>query len=147
MSDPITTIEHHFVTFFSPGTFVAETTVLPVDSWNIEAACEMARSIRERHSATPYAFRFTTRGRADDDLDSHQTAQSGFYYLGGKVETLEEIEARNDPAENILRSKMRANGFSRVIVNTNSWRWTQPLEENDVVLDWRPSYQPSEEPR
>lgn len=28
-------MEAHFVTFFSPGTFVAEDTTKPIDSWNL----------------------------------------------------------------------------------------------------------------
>lgn len=131
-------VEKHYVIFFSPGTFVAEQSMEPVDSWDVDAAVERAKGIRERHGATPYGFCFVTRGRGDDDLDSRETARSNFYYLGGKVETLEEIEARNDPKESILRGNMRGNGYDRVIVNDNSWRWTQPLQPTDVVLDFTP---------
>jgi len=38
--------------------------------------------------------------------------------------------------EKILVSNMEVNGWKRVITNDNSWRWTQPLEKSDVVLDW-----------
>lgn len=129
-------LTQHYVEFFSPGTFVAETSVKPVESWDVDAAVEMARSIQERHGATPYGFRFTTRGREDDELDSRQIAKSGMYYLGGKVETLAEVEARNDPTEEILRSNMRSNDFARIITNTNSWKVTQPLHDGDVVLEF-----------
>lgn len=128
-------MEKHFVTFYSPGTFVAEETTKPIDAWDVEAAVKMARRITERYNAIPYGFRFTTRGRNDDELDSKVTAKSGMYYIGGKVETVDEIEARNDPEERILLSNMRCNGWDRGVVNTNSWRWTQPLMENDTVLD------------
>jgi len=57
------------------------------------------------------------------------------YYLPHcKVETIEEIEARNLPDERILRSNMRGNGYKRVIVTTKGWKWTQPLYDTDVVL-------------
>lgn len=125
----------HFVEFLSPGTFVAESTQRPIPSWDVGAAVEMARSIKERHNAIPYGFRFSTRERSDSDLDSKVTKRSGIYYLGGKVETLAEVEVRNDPLEDILRSNMRCNGWSRIVTNTNSWKWTQPLEDDDVVLD------------
>lgn len=131
-------ISQHYVTFYSPGTIVAETTSEPVDAWDVEAAVARARTVHERHGATPYGFRFSTRARTDDELDAKQVAQSNFYYLGGRVETLEEIEARADPKESILRGNMRGNGYDRVIVNDNSWRWTQPLQEGDVVLDFTP---------
>jgi hypothetical protein len=63
-------MKKHFVTFYSPGTMVAETTEKPIASWNIKTAKQMASSIRERHGACPYGFRFTTRSRKANELDS-----------------------------------------------------------------------------
>ena len=104
-------MKKHFVTFYSPGTMVAEGTTLPIEEWNVDRAVEMAKGIVERYGATPYGFRFSTRARTEDDLDSKVVEQSGMYFLGGKIETLEEVEARNDPNEAILRSNMRGNGY------------------------------------
>ena len=56
------------------------------------------------------------------------------YFLGGKILTLQDVIDRNDPEDRILISNMRGNKWDRVIVNDNSWRITQPLEEGDVVL-------------
>lgn len=56
-------------------------------------------------------------------------------WLGGRVETLAEIEARNDPKEEILRGNMRGNRWDKVVFNDNSWRVCQPLEKGDVILD------------
>jgi len=53
-------MEKHFVVFYSPGTFVAETSSRPIDAWDVG---------------------------------------------------------------------------DRIVVNTNSWRMTQPLHADDVVLD------------
>ena len=53
----------HFVTFYSPGTFVAETTTKPIPSWDVDLAVAMASDIRERHGALAYGFRFSTRAR------------------------------------------------------------------------------------
>lgn len=128
----------HFVTFYSPGTFVAEDSTKPVTAWNVEEALALARDILERHNARPYGFCFTTRARADADLDSKEIARSGMYFLGGKVETLAEVEARNDPADRILIANMRDNGLDRIITNTNSWRWTQPFRDGDTLLEWTP---------
>ena len=129
-------MEEHFVEFLSPGTFMAESSDREIPSWDIEAAKQMARDIKERYGAVPYGFRFKTRSRGPDDLDSKVTETSPMYYLGGRVETLAEVEARNYPRESILRSNMRGNGYDRIIVNDNSWRWTQPLKAADVVLEW-----------
>lgn len=128
-------MQMHFVTFFSPGTFVSEMTERPIEKWDAAAAVEMAKSIHERYDARPYGFRFTTRSRGPQDLYSKVTATSNMFYLGGKVETLAEVIERNSPDESILRSNMRANGYDRIIVNTNSWRFTAGLGPDDVVLD------------
>jgi len=113
-----------------------EQTTQPIEVWDITKAMELARCVNERHGATPFAFFFTTRERADDELDSRQSARSGTYYLGGKVETLADVESRNDPAEEILRSNMKCNGWEKIITNCNSYKVTQPLREGDVVLQW-----------
>lgn len=124
----------HFVHFMSPGTFVTEQTRKPIESWDVDEAVKMAREIKERHNARPYGFQFSTRERKEDDFGSKEVARSGVYFLGGKIETLAEVEARNLPHERILRSNMRNNGWDKIVINTNSWEWTQPLGENDVVL-------------
>jgi len=126
----------HFVTFLSPGTFVHEETTKPIESWDVEKAKRMARSIKERHAATPFAFVFTTRSRTGEDLDSKEVKRSGRYYLGGKIETIEAVRKRNDPNERILLGNMECNKWHRIIVNTNSWKIVQPLDVDDVVLDW-----------
>ena len=128
-------MKKHFVIFFSPGTFVAEQSREPIDSWDIDKAVKMSKDIKERHEAIPYGFCFTTRERKDHELDSQEIKRSGIYYLGGEVVTLEDIRARNDPKDKILISNMECNKWNKIVVNTNSWKWTQPLEKNDVVLN------------
>lgn len=128
-------MQQHFVTFYSPGTFVAETTTKPIDGWNVDDAVAMAALIEERHNAHPYGFQFTTRGRNDDELDSKIIAKSPMHYIGGKVETREEVFARNDPGEGILRSNMECNGYDRIWTSTRGWKWTQPLKADDIVIE------------
>jgi hypothetical protein len=130
--------QQHYVTFYSPGTFVAETSDREIKSWDVEAAKKLAHTVTERYGATPYAFQFSTMGRSAKDLNAKEIAKSPLYYLGGRVETLAQIEARNDPKEEILRSNMRCNEWDRVIVNDNSWRVTRPMNSTDVILDWKP---------
>lgn len=129
-------IRQHFVPFYSPGTFIAETAIREIDSWDTGIACATASTIVERHGATPYGFRFSTRGRSAEDLDSKEIDHSGFYFLGGEVKTLAMLIAENNPDDHILIDNMRSNGWNVVVVNTNSWKWTQLLEENDTVLTW-----------
>jgi len=130
-----TEMKRHYVTFMSPGTFVAEQTTKQVEAWDVKAAQKMAEGIEERYGAKPYGFYFSTRERGCAEWEPKQTATSPMYYLPHcKVFTLEEIEARNDPREKILRSNMRGNGWNRVVIATEGWRWTQPLNDTDVVL-------------
>ena len=129
-------INKHFVLFVSPGTFFNEERMIPIDSWDVDRAVEMARDVVERHGATPFAFCFVTKGRKEDELDSREIERSGRYYLGGEILTLEQVEARNDPDDRILISNMKSNGHSRIIVNRNSYRSTQPFLEGDTVLEY-----------
>ena len=124
------TVQQHFITFFSPGTFVAERTTKELDEWNTTTAVEMSKDIVERHGARPYAFQFITRGRSDADLDSKIIDKSGLYYLGGTVSTFEEVTTQEKGS--ILHHNMKLNEWRRVI-NT-SHGWTLPFRDEDVVL-------------
>jgi len=125
----------HFVTFLSPGSLIAGQITKPIDSWNVDAAISLSSGIRELHGARPYAFYFNTRGREDGELDSKEINRSPTYFLGGKVETLEDVRNRNDPKDRILLSNMTYNGYDRIITTTSGWAWTQPLRKDDIVLD------------
>lgn len=127
-------VEKHFVTFYSPGILFAEDTTLSIVSWDVDKAVEMSRKIVERYQSRPYGFKFSTRARGPRDLDSKETKRSGMYFLGGQVETLSQVEARNDPRERILLSNMRGNGYKRIVRGNSPWQWVQPLHEGDVVL-------------
>lgn len=127
-------MKQHFVTFYSPGTFVAEQSTQPIKSWDPILAKSMADNVKERYAATPYGFQFTTRERGPDDLDSDISDRSPMYYINCEVQTLEEIESRNNPKDKTLIRNMKGNGWDRVVVTTRGWKWTQPLEPDDIVL-------------
>jgi hypothetical protein len=127
-------MKKHFVEFYSPGTIVPEITTKAIDSWDIEKAINMSENIKERHGSTPYGFCFITKERKDNELDSRESKRSNFYYLGGKVLTLDDIKKRNDPKDEILISNMKTNGYKKVIENNNSWKVTLPFSESDIIL-------------
>lgn len=139
----VQTTEKHYVTFVSPGTFVSETSEKPIAAWDTTAAVAMAETVRERYGARPYGFYFITYAEADPVSDrqgrklrvqAEETARSPFHFLGGTIETLDDVEARNDPKEDILRTNMKY-GSPIVVVNTNSYRSVQSFEENHVIVD------------
>lgn len=127
-------MKKYYVHFQSPGTFVAEDSSEEIDRFRIKKAIAMSKKIKERHGATPYGFYFTVRKRGRNDLDSKQTYRSRFFWLGGKILTLDDIKSRNDPNDSILISNMECNDWDKIVVNTNSWRWTMPLNKTDIVL-------------
>lgn len=129
-------MKYNYVTFFSPGSFASESTRLDIDSWDVEAAKEMAHTIKERYGATPYGFQFQTQEDIPGETYKKTIASSPMYFLGGRVETYEMVLIRNDPNESILRDNMKYNGINRILINTNSYKSTWSLNDDDVVLEW-----------
>jgi hypothetical protein len=119
----------NIVQFYSPGTLIAEVSRIEIASWDVEKAMELARTIKERYNAIPYGFQFLC-------IDGDSLTNSPMYFLNGNVFTIDEVIARNDPSEEILRFNMTVNGIDRIIVNTNSWKTTQTFGKDDVVLEW-----------
>lgn len=130
--------EQNFVSFFSPGTLVAEVTRREVETWDADQAVEMSLDIVERYDSRPYGFRFSKWARTAEELDSSEIARSPMYYLGGEVRTAQEILAGTDESESILRANVEGNGHDRVWTSTTGWKVTFPLEAEDVVLDVPP---------
>ncbi len=127
-------MKRHFVEFMSPGTFVCEVTTRPIETWDVEVAVKMAEDIVERYNATPFGFRFITRERGMEDLDSHITSRSGMYYLEGRIDRVADIEARARDDERTLLLNMKVNGWDEVFVNTKGYQWVVPLHPGDTIL-------------
>jgi hypothetical protein len=134
----------HFVEFLSPGSFVDESTSKEISSWDPVLATKMANRISERYGAKPYGFVFSTSIVSKDIPDGEGGAlevkpkvveKSGVYFLGGWLETLDQVEARNDPEEEILRSNMKGNGIFVICFNTNSYKSCHEFGVKDCLLD------------
>lgn len=110
-------MKQHFVEFKRPGTFLVEISTFHIESWDVAKAIGISKTV-----VHAFAFQFVTRERGENDLDSHETARSGNYFLVGKIETLEEIEARN------------GNGWDSIITGVNGYKWTQPFLPRDVIV-------------
>lgn len=129
--------------FYSPGTFFAERSMRPIESRDCAKAVAMAEEIVERHGARPYGFVFETQLVADPvpdgrggtlNVEPKKIRGSGMHFLGGRLETLDEVEKRNDPSERIKCSNMRANDSCIVCINEKTYRSTQPFTESDVIV-------------
>lgn len=134
----------HQVTFYSPGTFVSESSSYDIESWDTAKAVELSEKVVERYGAKPYGFVFETLITAKDvpdgeggtlRVESKLAERSGIHFLGGRLETYDEVAARNDEKENILRSNMKYNDNWIICINTNSYRSTLPFTEKDRIVD------------
>jgi hypothetical protein len=46
------------------------------------------------------------------------------------------VKARATKDDAILVSNMECNNWKRIVTTTNGYRWTQPLKDEDKVVDW-----------
>jgi hypothetical protein len=140
----MTVREEKYVTFMSPGSFFAETTTKVIDAHDPRRAVVMAKDIVERYGARPFGFRFETCLVADPlsdgrggqlDVEPKTIFTSGTYFLGGRLETYDDVAKRADPKEQILLSNMRNNGWEIMCITENGYRSTQPFTKDDFVVD------------
>lgn len=125
-------MKKHYVIYYSPGSFVAETDTIEIPSWNIEMAVKKSKEINQRHGAKPYGFRFHTKERKENDWEPKITKESGMYYLEGKLCGIKDL----DPVKHrILISNMKMNKWEYVVKTNNSYEWFQPFEDNDILLE------------
>jgi len=125
-------MKKHFVKFFSPGAVVPETTKKEIDTWDVNKAVEMSKNIVERYNSRPFGFRFSTRSREENELDSIEIERSCFYYLGGQVKKVEEL---NPETHAVAIGNMKRNNIERVVITQTPWEAMHVLEKEDVVLD------------
>jgi len=127
-------VKKDYVTFYSPGTMVAETTRREVPSWSVAKVLKILPDIEERYGAKPYGFRFTTMKRGMRDFAPREVAQSNMYYVNCDVQTLEELEERGEKEERILLQNMKTNGWDKIVTTKSGWKWSHPLQDGDIVL-------------
>jgi hypothetical protein len=132
----------HRVIFYSPGTFFPEESSREIDSWDTRRAVELSKEVVERHNARPHSFRFKTYLTAAPvpdgeggvlNVEPKEVDASGLYFLGGRLRTLEEVKAENNPKEQILISNME-NNCPVAIENRNSWLFTGEFGERDCIV-------------
>lgn len=132
----------HYATFYSPGTFVAETTEHEVPAWDTKVALKIAAGVSERYGAKPFCFIFTTLivtsevpgGQGGFMPESRkETGRSGRYFIGGRLRTLEQVEL--EEPESTLAWNMRTNRWPVVIETCTPYRHTNVFEGEDVQLN------------
>lgn len=112
------------VTFYSPGTFVAEENYADIEGKNldeiIKQATEKAKTIVQRHNAFPYAF--TVKGD-----------KKTYYLPHCKVTKACDIPRTKE--NNILISNCEDNGWNRIVETTKGWKTTRPFTDDCRLLN------------
>lgn len=133
----------HTVTFFSPGSFVAETTTKDIGEWDTREAMRMAGGIVERYGARPAGFYFMTLVTADPvpdgaggflDVTPRLEKTSGSYYINGTALDLAGVELLHG-AESILARNMRCNHWDRVVTTSNGYSMTSIFNDADAIVN------------
>lgn len=120
----------HYVKFFYPGAFVAETEVEEVKSRD-------AQKIKVPEGS--YGFRFFDRQEITAENENHEPETlrgkpknySGMFYFG-RIMTLDDVK-REMPDATILISNMETNNWDKV-VKTRMGN-IQPFEEKDTIIE------------
>jgi hypothetical protein len=133
-----------YAVFYSPGTFVSESSEREVSNADPAEAVRIAGGIKERYNAMPFGFRFETRlvaGDIDDGLGGKLKVQprtletSGMHYINGTPETLDQVRERADPRESILLSNMEGNSMPIVVSGCSPYKWTHEFTADSVVVN------------
>lgn len=123
-------MQQHYVVFYHEGIIVADQYSEPIDSWDVDTALKIWRS--KTLGSKPFCFKFITKARTDEELDSKVVQESSMYFLGGRVLDLQQVK-REMPTEHILISNMEGNNWNKVI-DTPRHR-IQVFPEGSVVLN------------
>lgn len=124
----------HYVEYWTTGMIVGENRVREIARRDTKLAL---RGMQEHE----YAFRFfdrTERKEGGETLCGPRKNASGFFYPGGKIETLEEIRLRGDPKEETLVRNMENNDWPKVVWSRHGG-WPQPLSDGDVIIPQDPA--------
>lgn len=130
------TFTKHYVTFFNPDANFNKEITNEVLSWDVKFAKHRARAL-VKIGATPYGFYFTERAYSSNDLTSREIKRSSTHWLGGTVWTLAEIKTRGDIAATNYANFLtggRDNAKGLVVFNAATWKFPQPLSEDDVFV-------------
>ncbi len=132
-----------FVVFYSPGTFVSESSEREVATADPAEAVRLAAGIKERYNSGPFGFRFETRvvaGEIDDGFGGKLKVQprtletSGMHYINGTLETVDQVRERGLSSERILLSNMEGNRMPIVVTGCSPYKWTHEFSAADVLV-------------
>lgn len=106
-----------------------------VDNWHSETV------LKKVDWNNHYGFQFETRRKTIEKTDYSYTViptiieQSEMYYVNGYIETYDDIEARKDPEEYSLLTRMKKLKRDRIVKSLSDKNWWFFLNEGDKILN------------
>lgn len=137
------TKKYYLVTYYSPGSFVSETSSARFKNFNLASFVKRAKSISERHGSKPYGFTVEEKEEPVSmpvvegfkvEVEPNTLSSSGTYYITGNLIFYDDI--KNNKEKAILASNLYNNSLGIGIENCNSWKFTGDFERNDFIVDW-----------
>ena len=117
-----------WVKFYSPN-------ILCADTWTEDVTGDDPNEVVWPERA--YAFRMYYRVDVYIDGERFKGDNQGggvtYYHPDSKVESIDEVRARNNPEDSTLLGNMECNGWSHIIW-TRWGNWPQPYESDTVVV-------------
>ncbi|KQW72338.1 hypothetical protein [Ensifer sp. Root127] len=127
------------IRFLFDASFKSTEYVVETSSWDVEAAAGIAHRLTLERGVQPYAFWFESR----EPGHGPEPKISGTYYLGGKLQTLDELRAENDPSAVIMIHHLEARGIERVVTTNCPCLASFPFRDGDHILEWEPAIEMS----
>ena len=127
-------IKQHFVTFKSPGMATAEHTTKEITPGTRSRPLRWPTTYWNATAPSPTASTSPPGPAPPQELDSKNIAKSGTYFMGGKIQTLQEVMA-NPTGNKTLIENMKGNHWDQVVTVTKGHQWTSPILKDDAVLD------------
>ncbi|MBB6487942.1 hypothetical protein [Rhizobium lusitanum] len=126
-------MNNEFAVFAFAGNFSSTERRVAIQSRNVEYAEGIAQQMTIECGFQPVAFRFETM--SDDGSIQNR---SGWFYLGGTVETLQDITGKNEPGDSRLIHFLEESGLNKIVTNNCPYLVRFPLRDQDQVLSWEP---------
>lgn len=132
------TKQYYLVTYYSPGTFFAETSAYKFDNFFLRHFVKKAESITERYNAKPYGFcvekyeEIVGLPNGFECKPKLLEKAEGTFFINGKVVFSRDLDKEKD---GIFISNLERNSQGVGITSTNSYRFNSYFSESDFIVN------------
>jgi hypothetical protein len=137
------TQKYYTVSFFSPGTFFSETSHKDFQELDLKKICAVAKTMKERHNASPYGFVWEYRELPTDlpQIEGYKLEvtpkviekSTGIIYITGEIIYSKDLISERD---RILKFNLERNYDGVGVINKNSYIFHAGFNEGDMIIGW-----------